>query len=138
MGGGRCSDVGFSELAGKRLPDGDDHGNGDGRCRLRRQKHRAAPCWALGMMCFKASSVAGARMAVREFRHHLGKMQLVKAFVCTDEEIAIRPEPLAFNRRKPLAASIMPAAVQRNAIARFAIASRYGRRGAPCHISKPS
>src|SRR6516165_4165998 len=89
-------------------------------------------------MCFKASSVAGARMAVREFRHHLGKMQLVKAFVCTDEEIAIRPEPLAFNRRKPLAASIMPAAVQRNAIARFAIASRYGRRGAPCHISKPS
>ena len=90
------------------------------------------------MMCFKASSVAGARMAVREFRHHLGKMQLVKAFVCTDEEIAIRPEPLAFNRRKPLAASIMPAAVQRNAIARFAIASRYGRRGAPCHISKTS
>src|SRR5262249_3412590 len=45
-------------------------------------------------------------MAFREFCHHVGQTQLVKAFVGIDEEIAVRPEPLehvdCFDQRRIL------------------------------------
>src|SRR6266511_2463271 len=96
MGGGRCGDVGFAELAGKRLPDGggdrmkmDDAGQRGESTEQRRVGHRATD-----VLQGELGRGRHAGMAFREFCRHIDKIQLVKAFVGIDEEIAVRPEPL--------------------------------------------
>ena len=96
VGGGRRRDVGFSDLAGKRLPDGrrdrmevDDAGQ-----RRKGAEQRCIGKRAPDMLQRQLARRHRAGMAFGKLRHDLGEMQLIEASIGVDEQIAVRPDPL--------------------------------------------